>query len=90
MNQTNSNTLGTKKLINKLILTNSFLILFYSFSGLLKGEYVYYIIGIWVIFSLGLYCFAVIKKAMNINLFLVYLFFALLLIGFTYYQQIKH
>lgn len=90
MSQANSNTLGTKKLINKLILTNSFLILFFSFSGLLKGDNFYYIIGIWVTFSFGLYCFAVIKKAMNINLFLVYLFFALLLIGLTYYQQIKH
>ncbi len=90
MSQTNSTTSGTKTLINKLILINSFLILLFSFSGFLKGENIYYIIGIWAIFTFVLYCYAAIKKEMNLKLFLVYLFFALFLISLTYYQQIKH
>jgi hypothetical protein len=89
MSQTNSTISGTKKLIKTVVLINSFLILFCSFFGFLKGHYFYYIIGIWAIISFGITGYAVIKKAMDLKLFLVYLFIAFCLIGLTFYQQFK-
>jgi hypothetical protein len=76
-----------EKLINKLILVNSLLILIFSFSGFFKGEYIYYRIGIWGGVSFCLCCYSVWKKKMDIKLLFIYLIIALLFIAYNFYKM---